>query len=332
MHSPNHDAAEESQRVPLLSDSNQESAGLGALNYLSRAAHESFNVPTSPTNLLNRSESGRQTSPIKRIPVAATEYDISSDHPSDAEANLVVIENPDGSLVEGMPTGFKHSTPVASPPRTPRALNFGITGLDLVDLFKRHERIFLGLLISTILIDAIVLSEEFTTVIGGIMSFTGSVTWGTRLGSILPNIDKEFGAASQVSNTMTDSQIRHTFSVFPPHWQLGWSLLIASVDSLVCLAFFVVGFIACVSKQRKAYAWFGTVSCGALIWQVVLSCVDKLSLVLFLFRLASFTHARFMGDLMDDITLLATLMNGRQVISQVEQLSARASNDVVRIQ
>jgi hypothetical protein len=73
----------------------------------------------------------------------------------------------------------------------------------------------------------------------------------------------------------------------------------------------MAGFFAYVSKQRRSYTWFSTVACVALVWQVILSCVDKLSLILFLVRLASFTHARFMGDLMDDIAVLAALFGVR---------------------
>ena len=326
---------DESQSVPLLLETGQsDAAGLGALGYLSRAAQQSSHVPSTPDSLLNRSPSYRpgSVSPIKRILRVSSGNDLASDHPSDTEVNLVVVENPDGSLVEGMPSGFKHSTPVVSPPHTPRSLNFGITGLDLVDLFKRHERIFLAILVGAVLVDAIILAEEFTTVVGAVLvsnsSSGGPLQWGARLGVILPSMENDTGFASQVSES--DQHGRHTFSVFPPHWQLGWSLVTASIDALVCLIFFVGGFIAYVSKQRKAYAWFGTISCGALVWQVILSCVDKLSLVLFLLRLASFTHARFMGDLMDDISLLATLMTGRQVIAQVEQLSVRSAADRVR--
>ena len=76
------------------------------------------------------------------------------------------------------------------------------------------------------------------------------------------------------------------------------------------------------------YSWFSTVACAALVWQVTLSCIDKLSLILFLFRLACFTHARFMGDVMDDIALLATLIGARtpaeqQPLLQTEQTSLR---------
>ena len=309
------------QSVPLLRGTVDEESGMGALNYLSEAAHRSMEEPVSPTTRIPRSP-GRNpgsNSPIKRI------LETNSSHSSDEEANLVIVENPDGSLVEGMPLGFKHSTPFHSAPPTPRLLNFGISGADLIDLFKRHERIFIGLLICAVLIDAVVLSEEFTTIVGAIMSMNGHIRWDARLGSVLPYMDQldPSGASVTHINTLSETHVRRTFSVFPPHWQLGWSLTIAGVDSIVCLAFLASGIIAYVSKYRKAYAWFGTISCTALVWQVVLSCVDKLSLVLFLMRLAAFTHARFMGDLMDDITLLATLITGRQVIAQVEQLRPR---------
>jgi hypothetical protein len=236
-----------------------------------------------------------------------------TDASSDEEANLVVIENPDGSLLEGMPSGFKHLTPEASVPHTPRTLNFALTGVDLVELFNRHERIFLILLMVSVFVDAVIITEEFTTVLGAVLQMknrpNGEIAWSSSLGSIIPHMDKGFDGSSDLS--MSDTRIRQTFSVFPPHWNLSWAFACSWIDLAVCLVFFMAGFFAYVSKQRRSYTWFSTVACVALVWQVILSCVDKLSLILFLVRLASFTHARFMGDLMDDIAVLAALFGVR---------------------
>jgi hypothetical protein len=301
-----------------------DSQSLLAYDFLSRAAQQNERTASSPDSNLIRTPAPRKVSlsPIRRLKgqekgAGAT----SSEHSSDAEANLVVVENPDGSLLEGMPSGFKHSTPIPSPPRSPRTFAFAATGLDLIELFHRHEKVFLGLFLITLLIDAIVLTEEFATLFAGMAAMTNShhFDWGTRLGEALPYL--RFDTASKVS--LNDSHMRQTFSVFPPSWTLTIATVIASLDFLVCLSFFVSGFLAYVSKKRKSYAWFATLTCLALIWQVLLSCVDKLSLVLFLFRLACFTHTRFMGDLMDDIALLANILGARGTAS--EQAPVRTS-------
>ena len=294
-----------------------DSSTILAYDLLSRAAHQTERVASSPESNLNRTPQARKVSvsPIRRLKAqekggGAT----SSEHSSDAEANLVVIENPDGSLVEGMPQGFKHSTPVPSPPRSPRTFAFAATGLDLIELFHRHERVFIGLFLITLLIDSIILTEEFATLFAAMAAMTanGQFQWGSHLGDALPYLRLE--ATSKVS--MADTHMRQTFSVFPPNWSFTSATVIASLDLVVCLLFFLAGFIAYVSKKRRSYGWFSTLTCVALIWQVVLSCVDKLSLVLFLFRLACFTHTRFMGDLMDDISLLANLLGSRATTSE----------------
>ena len=287
-----------------------------ALGFLSHAAQESRDIPSSPEyGTSNQRRTRPSLSPIRKVRRPDSTTMDPADQTSDEEANLVVVENPDGSLLEGMPSGFKHLTPEASAPHTPRTLNFALTGVDLVDLFNRHERIFLGLLLITILVDAIIITEEFTTVIGAIINMTSrsngaGVNWSGKLGNVLPFMER--GPEIEPSDTtLADSHVRQTFSVFPPHWSFAWAFGTAWVDLFMCLIFFVAGFFAYVSKQRRSYSWFSTVACIALIWQVVLSCVDKLSLLLFLARLACFTHSRFMGDLMDDISVLATLMGPR---------------------
>jgi len=287
----------------------------GALNFLSHAAQESGNPPSSPeSGTMNPRRTRPSLSPIRKVRRRNSSTMDSAEHTSDEEANLVVVENPDGSLLEGMPSGFKHLTPGASLPHTPRTLNFALTGVDLVDLFSRHERIFLGLLLVTVLIDSVIITEEFTTIIGAIINMTartnGEINWSGKLGNVLPFMDKGT-EVDPADVTLADSHVRQTFSVFPPHWSFAWAFGTAWADLFVCLLFFVMGFFAYVSKQRRSYSWFSTVACIALVWQVVLSCVDKLSLLLFLARLACFTHSRFMGDLMDDITVLATLMGPR---------------------
>ena len=300
----------------------------GAYDYLSRAAQESERQSSSPESNLNRVTPQRKlsASPIRRLKAeekggGAT----SSEHSSDAEANLVVVENPDGSLLEGMPSGFKHSTPVPSPPRSPRTFAFATTGLDLIDLFQRHEKVFLGLFLLTFIIDSIIVTEEFTTVVAAMnaMAVSGNFQWGRHLGEALPYLVPD---TSSNGRSVTDTQMRQTFSVFPPSWSFRSAIIICSLDLFVCVLFTLAGLIAYVSKKRKSYAWFATITCGALIWQVVLSCVDKLSLVLFLFRLAAFTHSRFMGDLMDDIALLANLI-GTRATTRPEQVPVRAAAD-----
>ena len=301
---------------------------LVAYEFLSRAAQESERHASSPDSNLNRVTPHRKVSasPIRKLkPEEKGGTATSSGHSSDAEANLVVVENPDGSLVEGMPSGFKHSTPVPSPPRSPRTFAFATTGLDLIELFQRHEKVFVGLFLLTFIIDSIIVAEEFTTVFAAVnaMSTNGNFMWSRHLGEALPYLVT--GSSSRPSS-VTDTHMRQTFSVFPPSWSFTSATVICSLDLFVCILFTLAGLLAYVSKKRKSYAWFATITCGALIWQVVLSCVDKLSLVLFLFRLACFTHTRFMGDLMDDIALLANLI-GARVPSRGEQASVRAAAD-----
>lgn len=297
-----------------------------AYEYLSLVAQQSQrNIPSSPESHLNRTplQRKRSLSPIRRVSRKQSSVEAqSSEHSSDADASLVVIENPDGSLVEGIPHGFKHSTPIPTPPRSPRTFSYAATGLDLVDLFRRHERVFLVLMLMTVFVDAILLTEEVSTVVSSAVSMRerGGVVWGAHLGATLPYLNAE-----TVSTVATvDQHIRQTFSVFPPTWPFASGVAVVAIDLILCLMFFLAGFVAYVSKTRKSYGWFATVSCGALIWQVLLSCVDKLSLVLFLFRLACFTHTRFMGDLMDDIALVASFI-GTRAHEPSEQSSVRAS-------
>jgi hypothetical protein len=302
-------------------------SGVAAYDLLSLAAQQSSaNIPSSPESHLNRTPIRRRLtrSPIRRLSSKVDGGDtMESEQSSDGDANLVVVENPDGSLVEGIPVGFKHLTPVPSPPRSPRILNFTTTGLDLVELFRRHEKVFLALMLLTVFVDTILLTEEFAVILSNLVNNPSAVVEFSRsVGSSSAYLGSD--TVSKVS--LTGDQARRTFTVFPPTWPLSSALVVSMLDLCACLLFFVSGFIAYVSKQRRAYAWFSSCACGTLIWQVILSCVDKLSLVLFLFRLACFTHSRFMGDLMDDIALLATLMGARPA-NQTEDEPVRGTSD-----
>jgi hypothetical protein len=314
-----HVRADDSEPIDI--DIEAAEGNMGAVEYLSRAARISNPFPSSPESAAGtgRMRDG-SLSPIRGIR-KKDKSDASAQTSDDEYANLVVIENPDGTLVEGMPSGFKHVTPIVSVPQTPRTLNFAATGIDLIDLFHRHEKIFAILLILTVFLDAIILSEEFTLVFSGINSMhkssSGAIDWGSRISSFLPASQTVGVMIPPTAGLEASGQIHathNTFSVFPPHWQFVWAFSVIWVDLAACLIFFSFGFVAYVSKQRKSYALFSTISCGALVWQVILSCADKLSLILFLFRLATFTHARFMGDLMDDIALLSSLIGMRNPI------------------
>ncbi|CAE7470288.1 unnamed protein product [Symbiodinium sp. CCMP2592] len=60
----------------------------------------------------------------------------------------VFVQNPDGSIAQGVPPGFKEPTP----PDTPRLgvstdMNFNLLSADIVKVLARHEALFLTLMV-----------------------------------------------------------------------------------------------------------------------------------------------------------------------------------------
>ena len=236
-------------------------------------------------------------SPIRRLRPESPRL-VPAESSSDESASLLVVENPDGSLLEGMPDGFKHTTPIVSPPRTPRTIMGALSHADLLAMFSHHNRIFLITLIVTTLIDTMILADELAIVSDGIYrmgSGGNDINWFSKMSTLIH------------SGVQDLSKVKSVFSVFPPHWTLVSGLVMGVIDGLVCISFFLFGFTAYVTKARSFYHWFSNMACITLLWQVLLSCADKLSLLLFLVRLACFTYARFVGDLIDDIRQLAAL-------------------------
>jgi len=193
----------------------------------------------------------------------------------------IFLENPDGTMLEGCPPGYKDP----EPPRSPRSMNrqpFDFQGLDDLDganaltlaeeidfIYGRHERLLGSMLLAQFLLE---LAYNFVY----IMHSEPSITEVVQI--YQGNITRR--TAEIVFWTMFGTQAAYAVGYY----------------CVACYALWV--------KRPHAYLAFANWCLVGIAAQVFLAYINKFNLLIFFLRLLSYIYAKFLESLSLSFQLL----------------------------
>jgi len=201
----------------------------------------------------------------------------------EAQKNVpIFLENPDGSMLEGVPPGYKDPTP----PRSPRGLNgqpwvlpVGLDDLDTANgltlaeeidfIYGRHERLLGSLLLVQFLLE---LAYNFVYILHSEPSIIEVVTLYRN------NISRR--SAEVIFWTMFGTQAAYAVGYY----------------CVACYALWV--------KRPHAYRAFANWCLVGIAAQVFLAYINKFNLLVFFLRLLSYIYAKFLQNLSLSLQLL----------------------------
>eukprot|EP00397_Hematodinium_sp_SG-2012_P045849 GEMP01051626.1.p1 GENE.GEMP01051626.1~~GEMP01051626.1.p1 ORF type:complete len:214 (+),score=39.48 GEMP01051626.1:488-1129(+) len=184
----------------------------------------------------------------------------------DTEAMPILIKNPDGSISEGLPPGYKETPSPPSPRQLMNGLFADVDGFEvpadeLEYLYSRHVRLFLVLVFFEFAIDAVfnilyVYRSPYALAEIG-MVYVGASTW------ILE--------------------------------RLFWTVF--TVEMAYCIVFYCLVLWATNSHCARRYATFSQVCLGGIVGHVFMAYINKFNLLIFFLRLIAYMYARFLRSL-----------------------------------
>mmetsp|Transcript_114795 Transcript_114795/g.357559 ORF Transcript_114795/g.357559 Transcript_114795/m.357559 type:complete len:193 (+) Transcript_114795:230-808(+) len=179
----------------------------------------------------------------------------------------VFVQNPDGSLAEGVPPGYEERAPPGTPRR--RAADaFAAMSPDVVRVLARHETIFLCLLL-------LLLVVELTFEVIHIRYHEDAIF---ELCLVYPSLTR--GA------------------VLVLFW------LVCATETIYDLAFFCLGVVAAFKSKQRLYQRFSTLALMGTLGQLPLAYLNRFNLLIFFLRFISYAFARFQWNLLQGIALL----------------------------
>lgn len=180
----------------------------------------------------------------------------------------VFLEQPDGSLAQGVPPGFREE----DAPSTPRQhLNEPVAALlnvDIVRVLARHETLFLSLLLLQLIVEAV-----FETIH---IKYREDALF--ELSLIYPSLSK------------------------PVICALYWMAFVG--ETAYCFAYFGLGVLAAFKSKPALYQRFSTVALIGTLGQLPLAYLNRFNLLIFFLRFISYAYARFQWNLLHGIGLL----------------------------
>eukprot|EP00437_Effrenium_voratum_P021635 CAMPEP_0181410870 /NCGR_PEP_ID=MMETSP1110-20121109/7567_1 /TAXON_ID=174948 /ORGANISM="Symbiodinium sp., Strain CCMP421" /LENGTH=198 /DNA_ID=CAMNT_0023533441 /DNA_START=149 /DNA_END=745 /DNA_ORIENTATION=- len=186
----------------------------------------------------------------------------------------VFVQNPDGSIVQGVPPGFHEPTPPGTP-RLGADMNFNSLSADIVRVLARHEALFLSLMVMHLVVVCSFQYIELQYKDDAVMELT----------LIYPDL--------------TENTIR----------SLHWLAFVG--EASYSIAFFGLGMVcACVAKP-VLYARFAVVALIGTLGQLPMAYLNRFNLLIFFLRFLSYAYARFLCNLLRTIDTLRgdTLIN-----------------------
>jgi hypothetical protein len=187
---------------------------------------------------------------------------------NDASKPLVpiIVQNPDGSMSEGVPPGYKEKLPPPSPRSVGADGLFG--GLDaagvheeLLILQSRHERMFIALIVVQFFVE---------------MSF--NTLYVLHADESLREIEAVYGADQE---KVLIIMLWVTFGI----------------DIAFGLVYYSLGWLAACTNRPRYYMWFATACMCGILGQVLMAYINKFNLLIFFMRLLSYIYAKFLRSL-----------------------------------
>jgi len=180
----------------------------------------------------------------------------------------VFLLNPDGTLAEGIPEGHKEQTP----PTTPRWEGLALAGGDLSaefeQVFVRHERLFLSLLLM-----------EFATEVSFNIMYCYYAEYSVREVSL----------------------VYHSLTLYGL-WVIFWTLFALEISYM--MVYYGLGALAIWKGRPKLYHGFAVVALAGILGQVLLAYMNKFNLLIFFLRLMAYVYAKFLRNLLQSMLLL----------------------------
>lgn len=191
------------------------------------------------------------------------------------EKKPLFLTNPDGTMSEAIPPGYKERTP----PRTPRSgfipdLFGDGDGLNVTEeyvyLYSRHERLFASLL-----------CMQFCLELG----FIGLSVYNAEY------IIQEIFILYHPSGASLSS-LRNVF----------WGVFI--MDAVFFCIYYGLGANSVISARPKNYEWFSNICLVGIMGQVSLAYLNKFNLVIFFLRMLGYVYAKYLKTLSQSMELL----------------------------
>lgn len=180
--------------------------------------------------------------------------------PESACGPAILLQNPDGSLCQGFPPGYKDPGPRG---REDREAGYANPANDFVSLYLRHERLFMGLLVFQMVVDIL---------------FIGISVHEANL-SILQLFDLYRPAHS------SREFIRSLF----------WFSI--GLDSIYFVCYYSLGAVCVITDAFSAYSWFSNLVLLGVMMQVIFAYLNKFNLIVFFLRLAVYVYSQYMSNL-----------------------------------
>jgi len=184
------------------------------------------------------------------------------------QAGPVFVENPDGSLVQGVPAEYKEQTPPGTPRQQVTEPGFTALNSDIVRVLARHETLFLTLLFLQLVVEIVFEAMHIKYREDAIF----------ELSLIYPAL---------------------SISVLTV---LYWLAFVG--ESIYSFAFFGLGVLAAFKSKPRLYQRFSTVALIGTLGQLPLAYLNRFNLLIFFLRFISYAYARFQWNLLHGIGLL----------------------------
>mmetsp|Transcript_19383 Transcript_19383/g.45463 ORF Transcript_19383/g.45463 Transcript_19383/m.45463 type:complete len:195 (-) Transcript_19383:166-750(-) len=180
----------------------------------------------------------------------------------------VFFENPDGTLVQGVPPGYKEQTPPSTPRQHTIDPPFANLNVDIVRVLARHETLFLLMLLLQLVVEIIFEAMHIKYRHDAIF----------ELSLIYPAISTAI--------------LRTLF----------WLAFVGEV--VYSFAFLGLGVLAAFKGKPRLYQRFSTVALIGTLGQLPLAYLNRFNLLIFFLRFISYAYARFHWNLLYGIGLL----------------------------
>lgn len=179
----------------------------------------------------------------------------------------VFIQNPDGSLSQGLPPGYNEPTP----PQTPRSHVADATAAvnaDIVRVLARHELLFLALLFLQLVVE---IAFEMMH-----MRYREEAVFELTL--IYPSL---------------------SITVIK---MLYWLACVA--EFVYCIGYFSLGLVAAFRSKPRLYQRFSTIALVGTLGQLPLAYLNRFNLLIFFLRFIAYAYARFHWNLLQGIGII----------------------------
>mmetsp|Transcript_25626 Transcript_25626/g.73718 ORF Transcript_25626/g.73718 Transcript_25626/m.73718 type:complete len:208 (-) Transcript_25626:35-658(-) len=181
----------------------------------------------------------------------------------------VFLENPDGSLMQGVPLGYKEQTPPGTPRFSAGDVGMSMSG-DVLKTLARHEIVFMSLLFA---------------------QFASECTFETIYAQYA---DDAIFELSLMYPALSLYILRFIY----------WSA--AAAECLYSGSFIGLGVVAVFKGRPRLYQRFATVALAGTLGQLPLAYLNRFNLLIFLLRFISYAYARFQANLIIGLQSLFT--------------------------